>query len=333
MALPTTSGLVNYTLPGSQIIAAALRLCNVIQDEETPTAAMTQNGLQALNAMVTGWEASQIHVWTEEECILFLQTGQNQYQLGAGSPDHACLYNGYTQTQLTNSALAGATSITVSSIAGLANGNSIGIQLTSGSNFWTTISGTPSGSTVTLASGLPSGASTSGYVFAYSVALTRPLRVPAARRFQYSTLITTPLIILSRLDYDYLPNAYSTGLVNSAFYDPQTGNGAYNSNSPIGLMNCWPSPSDNTYALRFVAQRPIQYFSSLANVPDFPAEWTAAIKWNLAVEIAPEYDVPAERLAVLERQAAKWYQLCAAWDKEPEPVLFGVSMYPGANGR
>ena len=66
---------------------------------------------------------------------------------------------GFTQTTLTATAVTGATTLTVASIANMANGDSISIYLDAGGLFNTTISGTPSGSTVTLAAGLPSQAS------------------------------------------------------------------------------------------------------------------------------------------------------------------------------
>lgn len=324
--MPSTSGTYTFSQSASKLINGALRLCGAIADEETPTAAMAENALDSFNAMVKGWQATGIHVWAEQECILFPQAEQIRYQLGSGSTDKACLFENFTQTALTATAAAGATSISVSSIVGLATGDQIGVQLDSGVNFWTTINGAPSGSTVTLLAGLTSQATSGAVVLSYDVPLMRPLRMPAARRMLYSTGIQTPLIVMSRLDYDYLPNPSNAGIITQFFYDPQTGNGAYS--SPMGILNVWPAPQDYTNAFRFVAMRPLQDVSNLTQMPDFPAEWLAALRWNLAMELAPEYDVPAERIAVLKGQADMWFARVKEWDREPESYLFGVAAQP-----
>ncbi len=326
MAAPITSGTYTYTQSVYKIMCGSLRLCGVIADEETPTSAQAENTMDSLNAMVKGWSASGIHVWCEEECILFLQPNQAQYQLGVGSPDNACLYRDYSQSALTVTAASGATSVTLANAANLTAGAYIGIQLDAGTNFWTTISGAPAGNVVTLTSPLPSQVTSGAISFSYVTPLMRPLRVPEGRRFLYSSQIQTPLIVMARLDYDYLPNPYNTGVITQYFYDPHTGDGAYT--NAVSFMNVWPSPVDYTNAMRFVGQRPIQDFATLANIPDFPAEWLAALRWNLAVEIAPEYDVPADRFDRLKAQADMWFLRASAWDKEPESVLFGVAFEP-----
>lgn len=326
MAAPSTSGTFGYGQSAFKLISGALRLCGAIADEETPTSAMAENAMDTLNAMVKGWQASAIHVWAEEECILFLQPNQTQYQLGAGSPDNACLYRDYSQTTLVTTAPAAGSVVHLASVAGLNDGAFIGIQLDAGTNFWTTINGAPSGNAVALTNPLPSQATSGTISFSYATPLMRPLRVPEGRRFLYSSKIQTPLIVMSRLDYDYLPNPYNTGVITQYFYDPHMGDGAYT--NAVAFMNVWPTPVDNTNAMRFVAQRPLQDFATLANIPDFPAEWLAALRWNLAVEVAPEYDVPADRFDRLKAQADMWFLRASMWDKEPESVLFGVAFEP-----
>jgi len=322
-----TSGTYVYNQPTIKIISGSLRLCGVIGDEETPTSPMLSNALDTLNALIKGWSASQIHVWCEQESILFMQPNQRQYQIGYGAPDKACLFQDLTQTTLAATALAGATTVTVASASGLASGDNFCVQLDAGTNFWTTINGVPVGTTVTLAAAMPSQATSGALCFDYTTPLMRPLRVPEGRRYVYTSQIETPLIALSRFDYDYLPNKYNTGTVTQFFYDPQQGRGAYS--SAIGLMNAWPTPSDNTSAIRFVAQRQIQDINSLADNVDFPSEWLMALRWNLAVEMAPEFDVPPDRFDRLKAKADEWFLRASAWDKEPEAVLFGFATQPG----
>ena len=328
MAVLTTGGTYSYQQSAIQIITAALRICQVLGEEETASGAQLQTGMDALNAMVKAAQASGIHVWCEEECILFPQPGQVQYQIGAGSPDHFTLYPSLLQTTLAATVAAGGTSLTLTSATNVNAGDQIGVQLDAGTNFWTTVSGTPVSSVVGLSSPMPSQASVGAIAFDYATPLVRPLRVMGGRRYLYSSKIETPMIGMSRLDYGNMPNKYNQGTITQYFFDPQTGQGAYA--APTALLNLWPSPADYTFGFRFTAQRPIQEFSTLANIPDFPVEWTAALKWNLALELAPEYGVPPQMIeATIAPQATKWFTMAQGWDREPEPILFGVAFEPG----
>lgn len=328
MATPlTTSGTYTYSASVGNLITATLRICQVIGDEETATGSQLDTGLDALAAMVKAWQGSGLHVWCEEEVILFLQANQVQYQIGAGSPDHVALYQQVTQNSLASLAAGGATSVVLESATGMSAGDNFGVQLDAGTNFWTTISGAPAGNTVTLAAALPSQASAGAIVFDYATPLARPLRVMQGRRINYSSKIETPIQMWARLDYQQQPNKYTPGVTTAFFYDPQTGQGAYS--APTGLMNVWPEPSDVTFGMRFTAQRPIQDIASLVNVPDFPVEWNACLKWNLALELAPEFGVPAEQATIIQAQATKYFGMASRWDVESESFLFGVAMQPG----
>lgn len=328
MAVLQTSGSYSATPTVIDLLNASLRIAQVIGAEETATGAQLQNAMDAMAAMVKAWQASGIHVWCEEECILFLQPGQTQYQIGAGSADHCTLWNSAIITNLSTNALAGATSITVDDASEMNIGDSIGIQVSDGTNFWTTVASTITGSVVPLTDALPTAASDGSFVFDYTVGLYRPLRIMGARRYNYLSRIDLNIQMWARLDYQNQTNKYTLGIPTAFFYDPQTGQGQYT--QPIGQYNSWPTPQDNTNAARFTAQRPIQDIASLADIPDFPVEWNAALKWNLALEIGPENGVPMEQLGVIVKQAERWYQLASAWDRESESLLFGVAFTPGA---
>ena len=332
MAILTTSGTYTYSQSVVQLLTAALRATQVIGESETATGAQLQNGLDAMSAMIKGWQGGGIHVWCEEECTLFLQTAQTLYSLGGSSTDNACLTSAYVQTQLAANAAASTSTISVNSTTGIASGNFIGIQLEAGTNFWTTVNGAPSGSNVTLAAPLPSAAVIGGFVWSYGTPLMRPLRVYGGRRLIYQPqsgtgAIETPMLMMARLDYQALPNKTTPGIVTQFFYDPQQGEGAYT--QPTGQMNVWPAPSSVEFGMRFTAQRPIQDIASLANIPDFPVEWNAALKWNLAMELAPEYGTPTEQVSIIKDRAEHWYGLASSWDRESESLLFGVAMAPG----
>lgn len=320
MGVPSTSGTYTFNQAAASIVDGALRKCGAIASGETPTAQEMSDALTALNALVKHWMASGIHVWAEADATLFLQPGQIQYQLGLGSPDHATL--AWTQLTVGTTAAGGATVIPMVSTAGVAVGDNIGICLDAGTIFWTTVA-TFSASSVTLAAALPSQASASEFAFDYTSALVRPLRVPGARRFIYQGAIENPIIPMSRLDYASLPDKTNLGAVTQFFFDPQI---------PYALMNVWPAPQDYSAALKFTAQMPLQDFDTVANVPGFPQEWLLALTWNLAMEIMLEYDVAPPRAQMIAQRAAETLSQCRQWDREPEPVYFGMAWNPTKRG-
>jgi hypothetical protein len=310
-----------------QLIQGAGRLVGAIQTGETLEDDEYQDMLFALNGMVSRWQASGIHVWCQETAVLFLQPTQILYYIGQGTPDHCTLDTTWLQTASTGTAILGATSISVAAIVVGSNtfniGDHIGIWLDSGSVFWTEVSGAPTGLTVPLVEPLPSQASAGAIVVAYTTDLVRPLRVPSGRRYQFAPPggqpIETPLSIYSRLDYGMVPNKTTSGIPTTYFYDPQLG---------LAQFNVWPAPSNAQSAIKFIAQRPIQDFVNQGNTADFPIEWSACLRYGLALEIAPEYGIPNDDYVRIEKRAGEIFETCSSWDREPESIYFGVSRYP-----
>src|SRR6185312_5647019 len=172
-----------------------------------------------LNMLVKALNATGLHIWTETEATLFLQPNQVAYTLGGSTTDHAT--ESFTATTLSASTASSATTITVTSTAGFAASYKVGVVLDSGSIFWTTESGAPSGSTITLASGLTGAASAGNAVYVYQTDIIRPLRVVSGRRFTFSGSLDTPMIMYARIDYRNLPNKTNTGTITTFFYAPR----------------------------------------------------------------------------------------------------------------
>ncbi|WP_456305779.1 phage adaptor protein, partial [Gluconacetobacter azotocaptans] len=230
----------------------------------------------------------------------------------------------WVEGALAATAAAGAGQVAVTSAAGMGVGYQVGVWLDAGRTFWATVSAV-GGGMLTLSAALPSQATSGARVVAYPAALVRPLRVPGARRYHFAPpggqAIETPLVPMSRLDYANVPNKTTPGMVTQFFYDPQLG---------AGVMQVWPAPCDNGCALKFTAQRPLAVFSGLASVPDFPDEWLAAMRWNLAAELWPEFNGAGNtgQYAVLKQEAVARLMTAQAWDREPQSVLFGAGAGP-----
>lgn len=327
----TTSGSSNWNAAITQIVTAAYRKIGAIAEDETPTAGMYNDAIFAANGMIKEWMALGIHVWTEEEALLFFQQGQTIYELGgtgAGGTgqDNCCDANAAVLMQVASPVSAGATSVTLNTTVApngtaLASGNYFGIVLDSGAAFWTTVNGTPVSNVVTLANPIPAGASAAAQnnAFGYATKIVRPLKIPAARRIAYQGSqngpILTPMIVFSRREYMDLPQPLNSGITTQVFYTPQL---------VSGLFYAWPTPQDANSGARFTWYRPLQDLAAPNNTVDFPQEWVNPIMWNLAQEMAPEFDVPPPRWQMITTMAAAKLDRSQSYDREPEPILFGM---------
>lgn len=320
-----TSGDPIYNQVATQIIRSAYRKMGVINDTEEPNANQYKDGMTALNAMVKFWVTSGIHIWLEEEAVLFLQQGQVMYQLGGTNPNsHCSLIDEVYLGQMNANGIAGQATINITAIPGftpdqaVTSGEKFGILLDTGQVFWTTTTSAPDGSgNVDIAAPLPSSASVGNNVFAYTTEIWRPLRVPAVRRLQYVGLLETPLTkMMSRQEYMDLPNKYNPGLVNQAFYNPAR---------TQGQMYVWQQPIDGTFGLRFTFYRTIENFDSADDLPDFPEEWILVLQWCLAKELGPDFSVPPERWDRIVATSTEYLEQAKGWDREFQSVYFGLS--------
>ncbi len=130
------------------VIEKALRVLRVLDRNQPLQAEDRNDGMQALNS-VTAWIATEYnHLWLESLCILLCKKGVPSYQMGAGAT--------YITTQeylktlsLTANALAGATTVTVNSAAGVQDGDSIAVFDNNGESFFTVVDGAPVGNVIT----------------------------------------------------------------------------------------------------------------------------------------------------------------------------------------
>jgi len=315
----TTSGTSTFTYNRDQIIRAAGRKIGAWAAGETPSATELQDWSDALNIMVKHWNATGIHLWTTTEATLWTVAGQKVYQLGSGSSDHFTYNepsNTWANTSLTANANVSATSITVDDASGIANADTIGVVLDDGTIQWTTVNGTPAGNVVTLAAALTDSSTSGNGVFAYTSQIVRPLRVVRASRLDLLSNIEIPMMpMLARVDYFNLPNKDTGGVPTQCFYDPQL---------TYGNFYIWPVPTDYTSAINFTWYRPIEDFNVAGDNADLPVEWISALVFNLAVEMAHEYDVPPQRMAMVSAAAQAKLDTLMVWDREPESVMFGV---------
>jgi hypothetical protein len=315
----TVSGSSNFSTTRDQIIRRSLRLISVVKSGETPGAQIVTDAAEALNAMVKRWGKKGIHVWTVTEATLFPQASQVRYALASDSTDHAT--ETYHDTTISADEASGQTTLSVTSTANMTNGDYIGIVLDDGTLHWSTISSHTS-STVTIPDALADSAAAGNKVFNYTTKIVRPLKIVDARRYNIASQIETPISesqggLMARLDYQALPNKAQTGTINRAFYDPQR---------DTGYLYLWQPPTTVLDLVKFTWHRPIMDFDNAGDSPDLPQEWFDALAFNLAVSIAPEFDVPTEKLQQVAMMAASYLDDVQGDDRENESIFMQADM-------
>lgn len=328
-----TSGTVTYRTNRNEIILGALRLCAAYDPENSagPTTAQITNAAEALNLMVKAWGAKGLQLWERRYGVIFPQKAQSIYSLGTPGPggDHACLTTplatGFIQTTLSSSAAAGASTIVVTSVScatdtvgipasTITTAYNIGIELDSGYLQWTTVNGAPSGTTVTLAAVLTGAAASGNTVYCYQTKLTRPLRVLDAFIRGVAGSNDIPVKLISRDQYNRFGIKSSSGQSIQAYYDPQTNK---------GYLYTYPVWTDVDQMLFIEFTKAIDDFSASSDDYDLPQEWGEALKFCLALKIAPECEVPDSKFKQIAALAKDAFDLANGYDVEsPQGVQF-----------
>lgn len=274
-----TSGSVDYSVNRNEIITEALELLNVLAAGDTADANDVTSCARTLNMMVKHWQALGVTLWKNQEVYVFLADAAQYYDIG---PSGDNCTTSFTKTELAADAAASATTLTVDSISGISDADVIGIELDSGDLHWDVVNGSPSGTTVTLTTGLASAASEDGNVFAYTSLCNRPLYITEAR-LHLDSGTETPVHLVARNRYKGLSTKTSSGKANMAYYDPQLTD---------GRLYVWPTPDSVKDYLVLTCRMPVEDFDAAANDPDFPQEWLLPLAYNLAVLVAPKFGEP-----------------------------------------
>ena len=152
-----------------------------------------------------------------------------------------------------------------------------------------------------------------------TVAITdRPLKCIQGfyRNIQSTPYIDTPVLVVSKQEYNVLGSKYSTGTANTIFYDVKKLN---------GILYVYLTPdtnSQNNLQLHLVVQLPLNDVATSSDVPDFPNEWMNCLVWSLADELALQYGVPMNSRQEIAQRAAMYKEKLSDWDVEAASTFF-----------
>jgi hypothetical protein len=305
----TVSGSIDFSVSRNDIIKASLRVLGKLHPGEVPSAEEINDASQALNMMVKAWQNRGIGLWLNQNTTLALAYATQYYDLGATGTHFSATMN---ETAIATAAVAGAGTITVDSDDAITNGDYIGIELDDGTMQWTTVNGVPVANVVTLTAVLTDAAAVDNVVFSYTTKAQRPLDILDIRR-RNTNGQDSEILRISRSEYMQIANKSTTGKATIAFYDAQMNN---------GRLYLWPTCNDVSDRILMTIKRTVYDFDAIADTPDFPQEWFRTLKFNLAVEMAPEFNVGGEQLGLIKTMADQSFLDAYNFDNGMDSVYF-----------
>jgi hypothetical protein len=277
-----------FTLTKNEVIEMAFARIGVISEGATLTSYQIDRGSQLLNVMIKSWLAKGFRLWKQERATLFLDASTNEYVLGTANATED-----YANPTLSADASSGATSISVSSVAGLVIGYNIGVVQNDNTILWTTITNIVS-TTITLNDALTSDASSGNNVFVYETKLGKVENIITAQLKMNSTT-EIPLQLNSRDTYDALPVKTLTGIPNKLYYNKLLN---------TGIIKLFPQPSSVNYFVNFTYQKQFYDMTNPTDSFDFPVEWLRALYLNLATTLYGFYPISdATQIQLLAAEA------------------------------
>lgn len=305
-----TSGSYNYNVTTSEIVTTAHQIIQQYGANETVSSADSNYATTILNQLGKFLPSYAGFLWKRQIGYVFLDSSKVSYNLGnLSTDDHAT--DSYVTTTLTAAVAASATTITVDDITGFSNTANIGIMKDDASIYWTTISGTPSGSTITLANG-PTSAITSGNrVWSYSTKIARPLKIMRAFRREYNGTDYSDIVIrkAALLDYVRLPQKAEGNSVLQFVYSKKL---------TSGLMYTWPVENSGHAILGILYDQNVEDFDSSTDNPDFPQQWLLPLSYQLAYYIAPAYGITGELRNEIRNDATELLNIVLSYDADDE---------------
>lgn len=146
----------------------------------------------------------------------------------------------------------------------------------------------------------------------------KPLKIIQGwyRNTQATPDIDTPVLLVSKQEYNLLGSKFSTGSSNTVFYDVKT---------TYGVLYVYLTPDTSAATnteLHLVAQMPLKDITTALDTPDFPNEWMNCLIWNLADQLSIEYGVPMNHRQEIAIRSKQYRDDMSNWDVEAYSTFF-----------
>lgn len=294
-----TSGNYILTVQRDDIIRQAMLNLGKLGEGENPTPQETIDMALKLNMLVKQWMgktdfAPGLKTWTRRRGYLYLHNTTGQYTVGPNATGWSNTFNRSFTTVASN---AGTNTISVApGTTGITNGDSIGVQNTSGGGNgdiqWTTVSNYNSGSgVITLGTTLVASVSSGAVVYNYTTTAQNPLTIESAVLRDNNNEDTPLKIMASTQDYDMLPSKTDLNNISDPtqiYYEWQLSNS--------NLFTDVAASQDVTKYLVLTYLEEIQVFNNPTDNPEYSAEWFDPLCWGLSKRAAPMFNMPWTQL-------------------------------------
>lgn len=306
-----TSGSVDWELERDDLITDAYRMAGIIAQTADPSAGQITTATSLLNSLLKNWNVRlKMPLWTLKYGYVLPTTGVSEIDAG---PTGGHVTNSYVTTTLTADSASSDTTLTVGSISGISASDYIGIELDDKTMHWTTVNGSPTGSTVTITSGVASAASTGNRVFAYTTKIQRPIRILKAFTRDVSSNNDVPIDIITSHEYMDLGTKTTASYPTKLHYAPLIND---------GKIYVWPRFNTGDRIIVFQYHRPIEDMDADTDTFDFPQEWTLPTTLQLALLLTPGNGVPQDTYYKIEKQLKVFYKETEDNDYEEGSIYF-----------
>lgn len=277
-----TSNSFDYSVTFTDVLTESLEHIGVLHSGETLNANDVVSCRRTFNMMVKQWSgnfdfAPGLKAFQRKIGYIFLQKNQGSYSIGP-SGDNASLT--YVSTTMRVAAIATATTLEVTSTTGMTASDKIGIELDSGSVYWTTISSVTDGDTLVIpAPGLSGAVAIGNRIFTYTTKLMRPLYIEqlVIRDTDGNDAPLEPFLTSA---YERIAVKGTDGTPSFYKYDNTTIN---------GTLYLDVEPSDVTDVLRVTFFVPAEDYDASENDIAYPQEWFLPLALGLAKLIDPKF--------------------------------------------
>lgn len=284
-----SSGSYDFTVTRDNLITLALQHIGVLGIGITPSANTVTEAALLLNLIVKLRAADGMPAWALRRGMILPFSGASSIN----TDSH--VVTAYDTTTLSADSAASDTTLTVTSITGFSNGDQIGIELDSGNIDWTTINGAPSGTTITITTGVTTAASSGNRIYGYTASSQRvqkPLRIVEANIYKPADATSYPIEVVSREEFYTMGDRDTEGTPNKIYYTPEPSSlTALDTN---GVIWVWPRFENGDSIIEFTYQRPFQDFDAAGDNPDFPQAFHLPLMLELAAMLGPKFGVPVE---------------------------------------
>lgn len=151
-----------------------------------------------------------------------------------------------------------------------------------------------------------------------TVNTAKPLKIIQCWNRNSTSNVDIPVRIITKQEYNILGNKTTSGNPIQIYYEPQIDSGT------LYTFPVADTSSESQNSLYIVYQRPFEDFDASTDTPDFPQEWYEAIKYGLAVRLAPEYGLDSESRKFLLQEYATVKATAMSFGTEEGSLYFQV---------